>query len=92
MPMTVVRTMVPPARYRELPSAERKLPCSTLWKFPSVRARRPRCQLPWVLKAATTSQTKGTEEDDPHDRHGDRGPQSPCLSLRRCRGPLPHFG
>ena len=66
MPMTVVSTVVPTARYMEFPRADRKLPCSTVWKFFSVSGPPPPIvSPPWVLNEVATSQTNGTRKMRP---------------------------
>ena len=81
--MTVVSTVVPTARYMELPSAERKLPWSTLWKFLSVIGPPPpMVRLPWVLNAVTTSHTNGTKKMTPTTDMASEGTRMPARSLR----------
>ena len=83
MPMTVVSTVVPTARYMELPRADRKLPCSTDWKFFSVSGPPPPIvRLPWVLNAVTTNQTKGTRKMTPTTDMATDGTSALFLSVR----------
>src|SRR5208283_5335463 len=81
MPMTVVSTVVPTARYMEFPRADRKLPCSTVWKFLSVSGPPPpMVRLPCVLNAVA-----GSHGRLPHVRQRALAPQETDVDRRQHR-------